>query len=51
MIFLELFWGFFTVSFFAFGGASSHDISDGILDVEDPDWNQKASAPRQRMQS
>lgn len=30
--------------FFAFGGASSHDISDGILDVEDPDWNQKAHA-------
>ena len=27
--------------FFAFGGASSHDISDGILDCEDPDINQK----------
>jgi len=30
--------------FFAFGGASSHDISDGILDIEDEDWNQKAHA-------
>lgn len=28
--------------FFAFGGASSHDISDGILDYEDPDWRVKA---------
>ena len=28
--------------FFVFGGASSHDISDGILDVDDPDWEQKA---------
>lgn len=29
--------------FFVHGGASSHDISDGILDVEDPKWNQKAN--------
>lgn len=28
--------------FFAFGGASSHDISDGILDYEDEDWREKA---------
>ena len=28
--------------FFAFGGASSHDISDGILDYEDKDWKDKA---------
>lgn len=28
--------------FFAFGGASSHDISDGILDYEDPDWRVRA---------
>lgn len=28
--------------FFAFGGASSHDISDGIIDYEDDDWNAKA---------
>ena len=30
--------------FFAFGGASSHDISDGILDYEDQDWKDKARA-------
>lgn len=30
--------------FFAFGGASSHDISDGILDCEDPNWKDKAKA-------
>ena len=30
------------VRFFAFGGASSHDVSDGILDGEDPDWKKKA---------
>lgn len=29
-------------TFFAFGGASSHDIQDGILDFEDPDWKKKA---------
>lgn len=29
---------------FAFGGASSHDISDGILDYKDPDWRDKAKA-------
>lgn len=28
--------------FFAFGGAFSHDIQDGILDSEDPKWRHKA---------
>lgn len=28
--------------FFAFGGASSHDIQDGILDYEDEDWQEQA---------
>lgn len=28
--------------FFAFGGASSHDISDGILDYDDPEWRDKS---------
>lgn len=28
--------------FFAFGGASSHDISDGILDGNYPNWKEKA---------
>lgn len=28
--------------FFAFGGASSHDIQDGILDYDDPAWKNKA---------
>lgn len=28
--------------FFAMGGASSHDIQDGILDYEDPMWKEKA---------
>lgn len=28
--------------FFAFGGASSHDIQDGIIDYDDPEWKQKA---------
>lgn len=28
--------------FFAMGGASSHDIQDGILNDEDPDWKEKA---------
>lgn len=27
---------------FAFGGASSHDISDGIIDGSDPNWKEKA---------
>lgn len=27
--------------FFTFGGASSHDISDGILDYEDENWRDK----------
>lgn len=30
--------------FFAFGGASSHDIQDGILDYDDPDWREEAKA-------
>lgn len=30
--------------FFAFGGASSHDIQDGILDYKDQDWKDKARA-------
>ena len=29
-------------NFFAFGGASSHDVSDGILDYEDSDWREQA---------
>ena len=28
--------------FFAFGGASSHDIQDGILDYNDSNWQEKA---------
>lgn len=32
------------LKFFAFGGASSHDISDGILDGEDPEWRKQARA-------
>lgn len=28
--------------FFAFGGASSHDIQDGILDYYDEDWREEA---------
>ena len=28
--------------FFAFGGAASHDISDGILEADDPIWHEKA---------
>jgi len=30
------------LNFFAFGGASSHDIQDGILDYNDKDWRKKA---------
>ncbi len=30
--------------FFAFGGASSHDIQNGILDYEDEKWREKAKA-------
>ena len=30
--------------FFTFGGASSHDIQDGILDYEDEDWRDKAKS-------
>ena len=29
-------------TFFTFGGASSHDIRDGILDCKDPEWKAKA---------
>lgn len=29
-------------NFFTFGGASSHDIQDGILDCEDENWKDKA---------
>ena len=28
--------------FFAFGGAQSHDIQDGVLDGSDPKWKEKA---------
>ena len=28
--------------FFTFGGARSHDISDGILDAADPEWKEKS---------
>lgn len=31
-------------TFFAFGGASSHDVQDGILDYNDEDWREKAKA-------
>lgn len=31
-------------TFFMFGGASSHDIQDGILDYDDPDWREKVKA-------
>ena len=34
--------------FFVFGGGSSHDVSDGILDIEDPDWKAKAKALNKR---
>lgn len=30
--------------FFAFGGASSHDVQDGILDMHDPDFRKKMKA-------
>lgn len=30
--------------FFTFGGASSHDVQNGILDYDDPDWRYKAKA-------
>lgn len=30
--------------FFAFGGASSHDVQDGILDTNDPDFRKKMKA-------
>jgi len=32
--------------FFAFGGARSHDIQDGLLDMDDPEWKQKAKRLR-----
>ncbi len=28
-------------TFFTFGGASSHDIPDGILELDDPNWKKK----------
>lgn len=31
------------IKVFAFGGARSHDISDGILDYDDPKWKDKAN--------
>lgn len=34
--------------FFTFGGASSHDISDGILDFDDEGWKNKAKALEKR---
>ena len=36
------------IKFFTFGGASSHDITDGILDGADPDWKTKALQLRRR---
>lgn len=33
-------------TFFAFGGAASHDMADGILDAEDPYWREKAKELR-----
>ena len=30
--------------FFVMGGSSSHDIQDGILNYDDPDWRDKAKA-------
>lgn len=34
--------------FFAFGGAQSHDISDGLLDADDPEWRLKAQRLKYR---
>ena len=34
----------FGKKFFTFGGAGSHDIIDGILDVDDPSWKDKSKA-------
>ena len=36
------------VKLFAFGGASSHDISDGILDGSDPNWRKQAEELQRR---
>ena len=33
-------------TFFAFGGAASRDMADGILDANDPKWREKAKALR-----
>lgn len=33
---------------FAFGGASSHDVQDGILDMADPGWKEKAKNLKRR---
>ena len=35
-------YGKYETKFFAFGGASSHDIQDGILDYNDSNWQEKA---------
>lgn len=35
-------------TFFAFGGAASHDIRDGILDYNDKDWKSKAKELEER---
>lgn len=34
--------------FFTFGGASSHDMPGGILDLEDPDFSKKRSRAKRR---
>ena len=36
------------VRIFAFGGAKSHDVQDGILDGTDPYWREKARRLRER---
>ena len=36
-------------SFFTMGGASSHDIDDGILELDDPDFKRKVNQLNRRM--
>lgn len=36
------------ISLFAFGGAQSHDVRDGILDAADPKWKEKAMELQRR---
>ena len=36
---------------FTFGGASSHDISGGILETDDPDFKRKKESPGSRFHS